>query len=538
MSRFMRRKWLPGALCVALGMTLAGCGGSSNNDNAGTTPPPPTPAAGPTVASFTPANAATGVLNTSDVSVTFSQSIDPATLTSSSFSVTCPVGAEPFGSVVYDDATKTAKFVRITDKPTNLPQSLRAEPMPANEKCTAIVKAGIKGTDGSTVAKDFAWTFSTVTDQAFLDEGKDIFRFDTFGDETTWTDTLKMNEVIEAAVDPVTALTVAGLKVDAEALPQSVVDGILDKSISLTDPQTTLALISLDAVVGIKGKVEETAGGKLTLTRVGITCALCHSTVDDSFSPGIGKRLDGWPNRDLNPGLIISLSPALTPAQKAVYGNWGAGFYDPRFNLDGLNGPQVITPAFGLAGIHKITATGDGDDLAYWNRYVGVTQMGGHGNFTDARLPGNINVTNGTDDQISDKLGALQAYQLSIAAPAAPADKFDAAKAKRGEALFSGKAGCSSCHSGPEFTDANERLHAPSEVASEPEAAGVPSYASRTATKMYRTAPLRGAWQHPPYFHNGSAATMVDVVNKYNAKLGLDLSSAEVDDVANYVMSL
>lgn len=532
----MREKWLPGALCVALGATLAGCGGSGHDDHTAGPPPTPPSGAGLSVVSVTPANAATGVLNTATVSATFDQAIDPATLKGANFTVTCPVGTESFGSVVYDDATKTATFVRITDAPTNLPQSEVAEPMPADVKCTAIIKAGVKGTDGATLAKDFAWTFSTVTDTAFLDEGKNIFRFDTFGDETTWTDKLKMNQVIEAAVDPVTALSV-GLKVDAEALPPSVVAGIQDGSISLTDPQTTLALISLNAVVGIKGTVE-TAGGKSTLTRVGITCALCHSTVDNSFAPGIGKRLDGWPNRDLDPGFIISLSPALTAAQKAVYSSWGPGLYDPRFNIDGLNGPQVISPAYGLQGIHKIIATGDGDDLAYWNRYVAVTQMGGHGNFTDARVGTGIDITNGTDDLVTAKLPALQAYQLSIAAPPAPADSFDAAAAARGKALFEGKAGCVTCHSGPEFTDANERLHAPDEVASEPEAPGVPSYASRTATKMYRTAPLKGVWQHPPYFHNGSAATLVDVVNKYNAKQSLGLTSTEVADVAQYVKSL
>ncbi len=538
MSRFMRKKWLPGAVCVALGMTLAGCGGSSNNDQAGT-PPPVTPSApGPTVASVSPVDVATGVPNTASVSVTFDKAIDPATLNSTSFSVKCPISAEPFGSVVYDAATKTATFVRIIDKPTNLPQSEVAEPMPADVKCTGIVKAGVKATDGSVLAKDFAWTFSTVTDQAFLDQGKDVFRFNTFGDETQWTDTLKMNTVIETAVDPVTALTVAGLKVDSEVLPQAVVDGINDKSISLTDPQTTLALISLDAVVGIKGKVDKNPDGTLSLTRVGITCALCHSTVDDSFMPGIGKRMDGFPNRDLNPGAIIALSPALTPAQKAVYNSWGPGFYDARFNIDGLNGPTLIPPAYGLQGIHKIVYTGDGDDLAYWNRYVGVTQMGGHGNFTDARLPGNVNITNGTDDLITAALPSLQAYQLSIAAPPAPADAFDAAAAARGKVLFAGQAKCASCHSGPEFTDANVRLHSVSEIPSEPEAAGVPSYASRSATKMYRTSPLKGAWQHPPYFHNGSAATMIDVVNKYNAKMTLGLTAAQVSDVAEYVKSL
>ncbi len=535
MSRYMRKKWLPGALSLALGVGLAGCGGSGHNGQASTPTAPQVPAL--KVVSTMPANGATDVLNTAEVSATFDQSIDTATLKNANFNVNCPADAEPFGSVVYDDATRKATFVRITESPTNLPQSEVAEPMQADVTCTATITTGIKGAGGAALATDFVWTFSTVADTAFLDEGKRIFRFDTFGDETTWTDTLQMNEVIQTAVDPATALAV-GLKVDAEALPQAVVDGIIDKSISLTDPQTTLALISLDAVVGIKGTVATAADGKMTLTRVGITCALCHSNVDNSFDHGIGKRLDGWPNRDLDPGFIISLSPALTVEQRAVYKSWGPGFYDPRFNIDGLNGPQVITPAYGLQNIHKIIATGDGDDLAYWNRYVGVTQMGGHGNFTDARVGTGIDITNGTDDLITAKLPALQAYQLSIAAPPAPAGSFDTAAATRGKALFEGKAGCSTCHSGPEFTDANERLHSPDEVASEPEATGVPSYASRTATRMYRTTPLKGAWQHPPYFHNGSADTLVDVVNKYNAKQSLGLTGAEVDDVAQYVKSL
>ena len=537
MKRFMRKKWLPGALSIALGVGLAGCGGSNHN---GQTPPPPTtPAApAPTVLSTTPANAATGVLNTAEVSATFDQAMDPATLKNATFNVNCPTGADAFGSVVYDAATKKATFVRITETPTNLPQSEVAEPMAANVTCTATITTGAKGTSGAAIAKNFVWTFSTVTDTAFLDKGKDIFRFDTFGDETTWTDTLKMNDVIQTAVDPTTALAV-GLKVDAEALPPAVVAGIQNGSISLTDPQTTLALISLNAVVGVKGTVTTAADGKMTLTRVGITCALCHSTVDNSFAAGIGKRLDGWPNRDLIPGTIIGLSPALTAAQKAVYNSWKPGFYDARFNVDGLNGPAVIPPAFGLQDIHKVIYTGDGDDLAYWNRYVGVVQMGGHGNFKDTRLGANgLDVTNGTDDLITAKLPALQAYQLSIAAPPAPAGSYDTAAAARGQVLFAGKAGCATCHSGPEFTDANQRLHAVSEIPSEPEAAGEPSYASRSATKMYRTSPLKGAWQHPPYFHNGSAKTLVDVVNMYNAKQSLGLTSTEVADVAQYVKSL
>lgn len=371
-------------------------------------------------------------------------------------------------------------------------------------------------------------------DSELVAQGREVFRFDTFGDETQWTDTLRMHEVIAAAVDPVTALSV-GLKVDAEALPAEVVAGIQDGTISLTSTDTTIALLKLDAVLGVRGTVEN-INGKDTLTRVGITCALCHSTVDDSFAPGIGKRLDGWPNRDLNPGAIIALSPALTAEQKAVYNSWGPGKYDPRFNFDHLNGPQVIPPAYGLAGIHSVTSTGDGEDLAYWNRYVGVTQMGGHGSFTEPRT--GVSVVNGNDDLISAVLPALQAYQLSIPAPPPPDGSFDVAKAARGEALFMGVARCSTCHSGPEFTDANTRLHSPDEVASEPEPDGVPSYASRTATKMYRTAPLKGIWQHPPYFHNGTAATLEEVVLAYNTKLALGLGADEMDDLVEYLKSL
>ncbi|MGQ0384212.1 MAG: c-type cytochrome [Gammaproteobacteria bacterium] len=381
---------------------------------------------------------------------------------------------------------------------------------------------------------DVSWSFTTALDPALVAMGREIFRYDTFGDETQWTDALRMHEVIRTAVDPATALSV-GLKVDADALPAAVVRGIQDGTISLTDPATTVALLKLDAVLGVKGTVEA-INGVDSLTRVGITCALCHSTVDDSFAPGIGKRLDGWPNRDLNPGAIIALSPALSADAKAIYRSWGPGKYDPRFNFDGLNGPQAIPPAFGLRGIHRITSTGDGEDLAYWNRYVGVTQMGGHGTFSEPRT--GVMVVNGNGDLIGGKLPALQAYQLSIAAPPPPAGSFDATAAARGRAVFAGVARCSTCHSGPELTDANERLHAPGEVVSEPEPDGVPSYASRSATKQYRTAPLKGLWQHPPYFHNGTAATLDEVVALYNERLALGLTAAEMADLVEYLKSL
>ena len=376
-------------------------------------------------------------------------------------------------------------------------------------------------------------TDSTQLDPALVAQGKDIFRFNTFGDETFWTDTLHMNEVIESAVDPTTALSV-GLKVDTDSLPPAVVEGIQNGTISLTDPATTVALLKLNAVVGVKGTVN-TVNGKDTLVRVGITCALCHSTVDNSFAPGIGKRLDGWPNRDLNPGAIIALSPALTAAQKSVYNSWGPGKYDPRYNFDGKNGPQVIPPAYGLLGLHSITATGDGTDVQYWNLYVGVTQMHGHGSFVEPRT--GVNVQN-PPDMISSLLPALQEYQLSLASPPPPAGSFDAAAAARGEQVFNGVGQCSTCHTGSLLSDGNTRLHPPSDVVSEPEPNGAPSYASRSATKMYRTAPLHGLWQHPPYFHNGIAPTLEAVVDLYNTKKGLGLSAQQKADLVQYLKSL
>ena len=366
---------------------------------------------------------------------------------------------------------------------------------------------------------------------ALVAQGQQIFRYETFGDEGHWSDSLRMHEVIASAVDPTTALSV-GLKVDAEALPAAVVAGIQSGSIDLHSPATTVALLKLNAVVGLKGTVE-TVNGVDRLARVGITCALCHSTVDNSFAPGIGKRLDGWANRDLNPGAIIALSPALDTATKSALNAWGAGKFDPRQNVDGLSKPVVIPPAFGLDGIHRITVTGDGDDIAYWNRYVAVVEMGGIGSFSEPRL--NLSVTHGAQDLVSSKLPGLQAYQLSLKAPDPPAGSFDAAAAARGKLVFEGAGRCASCHSGASFTDANLRLHLATDSMAEPES---PSYASRSATKLYRTSPLKGVWQHAPYFHDGSAATLEDVVRAYNARLSLGLGPQQVSDVAQYLKSL
>ncbi len=372
-------------------------------------------------------------------------------------------------------------------------------------------------------------------DPAMIAQGKDIFRFDTFGDETFWTDTLRMHEVIRSAVDPTTALSV-GLKVDTDSLPPAVVAGIQSGAISLTSPATTVALLKLNAVVGVKGTVT-TVNGQDVLTRVGITCALCHSTVDNSFAPGIGKRLDGWPNHDLNPGAIIGLSGALTPAQKAIYNSWGKGKYDARYNFDGLNGPSVIPPAYGLKGVTSVTYTGDGSELAYWNRYVAVTQMHGHGSWVETRATPPENVQN-PPDMVSSKLAALQAYQLSIQSPPAPVGSFDVAAAARGRAVFDGAGKCASCHGGSHFTDAPGRLHSPTEVVSEPEPKNAPSFASRSATKMYRSTPLRGLWQHAPYFHNGVATTLDGVVEVYNTRKALNLTAQQKADLVQYLKSL
>jgi hypothetical protein len=374
-----------------------------------------------------------------------------------------------------------------------------------------------------------------VLDQTLVAQGRTIFRYATFGDETFWTDTLRMHEVIRSAVDPTTALSV-GLKVDTDSLPAAVVQGIQNGSINLKSPATTVALLKLNAVVGVRGTVSN-VNGQDVLTRVGITCALCHSTVDNSFAPGIGKRLDGWPNHDLNPGAIIALSPALTPAQKAVYNSWGKGKYDARYNLDGKNAPSVIPPAYGLAGVHSVTYTGDGSEISYWNRYVAVTQMHGHGSFVEPRATPPANVQN-PPDSVSSLLPALQAYQLSLAAPSPPTGSFDATAAERGRVVFNGAGQCATCHAGTVFTDANTRLHSSSEVVSEPEPNNGPSLASRSATKQYRTTPLRGLWQHAPYFHNGVALTLEAVVELYNTRKGLNLTSAQKADLVQYLKTL
>jgi hypothetical protein len=366
-----------------------------------------------------------------------------------------------------------------------------------------------------------------VVDQDTIALGREIFRYDTFGDEQQWTDRLRMHEVIESAVDPVTALQL-GLKVDVDALPDELLFAIEMGQVDLNDPATTLALIQLNAVVGVVGKVEQVEGQQ-RLTRVGISCALCHSTVDDSFAAGIGRRLDGWPNTDLNPGAIIAASPAVPPEAKQVYGSWGPGKYDPRFNIDGLNTPLVIPPAYGLADVAKETFTADGP-VSYWNRYVAVTQMGGHGSFDDPRLGIHIDQQ---PDLVEPKLAPLREYQFSLPKPVVPKGAVDRGAAARGRAVFYGAAKCASCHVPPLYTDINRGvLHDPAETGMDP------AYANRTATKKYRTTPLRGLVHHAPYFHDGSAATLAEVVDHYQAVLRLKLTAQQKRDLVEFLKSL
>lgn len=348
-------------------------------------------------------------------------------------------------------------------------------------------------------------------------EGKRIFRFDTYGDERLWTDQLRMHRVVESAIDPITALGV-GLKVDADALPPGVL-----ATADLGSPATTVALLRMNAVVGLKATVDDNH----RITRLGITCALCHSNVDNSVAPGIGHRRDGWPNRDLNVGAIIALSPMLTADQKAVYNSWGPGKYDPRYNIDGKSTPLLLPPIYGLAHVDNETYTAEGP-ISYWNAFVAVTQMGGQGSFSDPRL--GIHIVN-EPDLVTPKLPALLAYQKSLAAPRPPGNSYDVGAALRGRSEFARR--CASCHTGGRGTDNNRGiLHAPSDTGMDG------AYAERTANRAYRTTPLRGLQQHPPYFHDGSAKTLADVVTHYNRVRHLGLNARQQQDLVEYLKTL
>jgi hypothetical protein len=399
--------------------------------------------------------------------------------------------------------------------------------------------------------------------QQMMENGRQIFRFDTFGSEAFWGDALQLHKAIAGAknggvgggVSPKTALSV-GLKVDADALPDSLKQLIKEGKVNLDDPATTLALLKLNSVVGLTGFFDESGNFR----SMGIQCAFCHSTVDNSFAPGIGKRLDGWANRDLNVGAIVSLAPNLTPftdllgvdanTVKKVFASWGPGCFDAELDKDGKalrpDGKRACTlipPALGLAGVNLHTWTGFGS-VPYWNAYVAATEMHGSGTFYDARLSnpeqypvaaksGSWN-TRGAPDRVTSKLAALHFYQLAIPAPKPADGSFDKEAAERGKEIFNGKGKCSGCHVPPLYTEPGNNLHAPSEV-------GVDSFqADRSPTHMYRTAPLAGLWSHTKggFYHDGRFATLQDVVEHYEVVRHLGLSGTEKAALVEYLKSL
>ena len=400
-------------------------------------------------------------------------------------------------------------------------------------------------------------------DHRLFQQGRNIFRFDTFGDQAFWGGTLKLHQAIEGAelggvgpgVSPKTALAL-GLKVDAEAIPPKLAADIKAGKVDLDDPATTVALLKLNAVIGVRGFFDRDGG----LGSIGITCAFCHSTVDDSFAPGIGRRLDGWPNRDLNVGAIVASAPTLTPytdllgvddaTVRSVLRSWGPGFYNAELDKDGkVARPDgkpagtVIPPAFGLAGVNLVTFTGFGS-IPYWNAYVAVTQMHGLGTFFDPRLNdpqkfplaaefGSWNVRS-QPDLVSPKLPALQYYQLSLPAPTPPKGSFDAAAASRGAMIFnSEEARCANCHVPPTYSEPGFNMHAPSEICTDS------FQADRSPDGMYRTTPLRGLFAHAKggYWHDGRFQSLAEVVDHYDSCFGIGLDAGQKRDLVEFLKS-
>jgi hypothetical protein len=395
--------------------------------------------------------------------------------------------------------------------------------------------------------------------------GRNAFRFDTFGDEDFWGGALGLHRAIAGAANggvgpglsPKAALEL-GLKVDVRALPAPLVTALKAGKINLDDPAVTVALLARNAVVGVRGFTDR--AGKLE--SVGITCALCHSTVDDSLAPGIGARLDGWANRDLDVGAIIAFSPSVAPFSqllgvneatvRTVLESWGPGKFDAAllldgkaFQPDGRSAATLIPPAFGLAGVNLHTFTGWGS-VPYWNAFVAVLEMQGKGTLYDPRLNDAskfpIAAANGfgnvrrEPDLVTPKLGALHFYQLAIPAPKPPKGSFDARAAERGEALFAadGKARCASCHVPPLYTEPGFNLHAPEEI-------GIDAFqAQRGPEDGYRTTPLRGLWTHTKggFYHDGRFPTLGAVVGHYDSFQSLGLSANEKRDLVEFLKSL
>ena len=395
--------------------------------------------------------------------------------------------------------------------------------------------------------------------QQMLAEGKQTFRFDTFGSEAFWGDTLKLHEAV-AKLSPKKALAL-GLKVDAEALPADLVEQIKQGKVDLDDPATTLALVKLNAVVGVKAFLTPDGSG---MKSIGINCALCHSTVDDSFAPGIGHRLDGWPNRDLDVGAIVASAPDLSafkkllgvpePTVRKVLQSWGPGKFDAQLVLDGKafrpDGKPAATinpAAFGLAGVNNHTWTGSWGNVTYWNAFVSNLEMHGKGTFFDPRLDhkkkypvaakAGLGHKRDSDDQITGKLPALQFYQLAMPVPKQPPDSFNSEAATRGQAIFNNKAKCATCHVPPLFTEPGWNLHSAQEI-------GIDDFqAKRSPDNRYRTAPLRALFDTQKihkggFYHDGRFATLPEVVNHYDKALKLQLTEQEKNDLIEYLKSI
>jgi hypothetical protein len=398
---------------------------------------------------------------------------------------------------------------------------------------------------------------------SLLVSGRTAFRDDTFGSEAFWGDNLKLHRAIAGAqnggvgpgVSPKTALAV-GLKVDVDALPAAVVQALQRGEVDLDDPATTATLLKLNSVVGVKGFFNEDG----SMRAMGITCALCHSTVDDSFASGIGHRLDGWANRDLNVGAIVSLAPDLSvvtsllgvdePTLKTVLASWGPGKFDAEvfldgkaFRPDGKSAATLIPSAYGLAGVSLHTWTGWGS-VTHWNAFVANLEMHGRGTFFDPRLNDPVKFpiaarermwdVRTDDDRITSKLAALHFYQLAIPAPTPPAGSFNPIAAKRGEAVFAGKADCARCHVPPIFTEPGWPMHKGEEI-------GIDNFqADRSPDGHYRTAPLKGSWAHAKggFYHDGRFATYGDVVDHYDRFFNLQLTAQEKTDLIEYLKSL
>jgi hypothetical protein len=409
----------------------------------------------------------------------------------------------------------------------------------------------------------FGLAQSNIATTRLISQGKQTFRFDTFNDEKFWGGVLGLNKTIEGAqnggigpgLSPKEALAL-GLKVDVNALPKSLQQAIQNGQVNLDDPNVTLALLKLNAVVGVKG-VFDSSGN---LSSVGIECALCHSTVDNSLVPGIGHRLDGWANRDLNVGAIIGFAPNLQPIANLLHTDvatvhkvlnaWGPGKFDAELLLDGKafqpngrSGATLIPPAFGLAGVNLHTWTGWGS-IPYWNAFVAVLEMHGQGTFFDPRLDNAkqfpIAAANGfghvvaKPDLVTPKLPGLHAYELSLRAPKPPPGSFNAAMAARGKVLFDGAAECATCHVPPIFTQPGWNL-VPGK------AIGIGNFeANRSPTHMYRTAPLAGLWTHQKggFFHDGRFPTLLAVVQHYDKVFNLGLTRAQENDLVQYLLSI